>query len=221
MKAIEKRRPAPPPPVTVSALRQELRAATTPAKALDIAGRAIRAKKIFDAIGRSVEECNEYAEVYLTAYWKFGDFVDGTPRGRPEKKITIDGDLPGTVRQRQYARTLRNGLREPEIPKYVMASTAELQSASIAGCLDWKQSGRIQRLKQSLSNEWYTPARYVEAARRVLGAVDLDPASSPDANRTVQAANEQPVPLIGGGRRTTTAREAIGWAEHWQKQKAR
>lgn len=36
-------------------------------------------------------------------------------------------------------------------------------------------------------NEWYTPAIHVESARAVLGAIDLDPASSEFANATVQA----------------------------------
>jgi len=35
--------------------------------------------------------------------------------------------------------------------------------------------------------EWYTPARYVELARRVLGAIDLDPASCDAAQKTVRA----------------------------------
>jgi hypothetical protein len=37
------------------------------------------------------------------------------------------------------------------------------------------------------SPEWYTPAPIVEAARRVLGVIDLDPASHEEANRTIQA----------------------------------
>jgi hypothetical protein len=44
-----------------------------------------------------------------------------------------------------------------------------------------------QLVQQSLSNEHYTPPRYIEAARTVLGNIDLDPASCVEANAWVKA----------------------------------
>jgi hypothetical protein len=39
----------------------------------------------------------------------------------------------------------------------------------------------------SESNDWYTPPPWVEQARRLMGAIDLDPATSVEAQRWIQA----------------------------------
>lgn len=43
-------------------------------------------------------------------------------------------------------------------------------------------------MSSSESNEWYTPAKYILSVRRVLGTIDLDPASNLLANQTVKSA---------------------------------
>jgi ParB family chromosome partitioning protein len=43
-------------------------------------------------------------------------------------------------------------------------------------------------LHSSRSVNWFTPTRFTEAARRVMGSIDLDPASCEAANRLVMAA---------------------------------
>lgn len=43
------------------------------------------------------------------------------------------------------------------------------------------------RVKWSGNNDWYTPEEYIEAARLVLGVIELDPASSDVAQESVKA----------------------------------
>jgi phage N-6-adenine-methyltransferase len=65
-----------------------------------------------------------------------------------------------------------------------------------------RHGGNVLALKHTGDEESYTPEKYIEAARRVLGAIDLDPASNDVAQETVRAARYHTV-------------ETDGLAHHW------
>ena len=57
----------------------------------------------------------------------------------------------------------------------------------VAGEEPAKAMKRAHAMYNTGENEWYTPADLIQCARKLLGTIDLDPASSQMANETVQA----------------------------------
>jgi hypothetical protein len=72
-------------------------------------------------------------------------------------------------------------------PEQVDLSEVSAREISRAGRR--AQSGGIvpHVLHNSGDNEWYTTPEHARAVRLVLGQIDLDPASSPEANKVIQA----------------------------------
>lgn len=90
--------------------------------------------------------------------------------------------------------------RTYERNKEVIREAEELaeESPEIAEALEHLEAGDIDipQLKKAIKphvshnsgeNEWYTPPIYLEAARKTLGAIDLDPASNQTAQQNVKA----------------------------------
>jgi phage N-6-adenine-methyltransferase len=80
-------------------------------------------------------------------------------------------DAGGTATIKEAVQTAIDEGRAP--------TDAEIQRAA---------KGGHHRTRFTGENEWYTPAPYVEAARACLGAIDLDPATAPAAQKTIRAA---------------------------------
>jgi phage N-6-adenine-methyltransferase len=134
-------------------------------------------------------------EIRLRAERKAGQLLTDMPKdkgGRPEKNLSFDptgfrdvktlADL-GVTRdqssQWQKVATLPEEAFEEALNRLETPTTASLVALAERPHLARWGTG---------DNEWFTPVEYIERARRVLGEVDLDPASNALAQARVRAA---------------------------------
>ena len=73
------------------------------------------------------------------------------------------------------------GAANTKLPSHLDESAAVTISRSLWG------NGSVRGTQGTGDNEWYSPAHIISDARKVLGEIDLDPASSDQAQTTVQA----------------------------------
>jgi ParB family chromosome partitioning protein len=130
--------------------------------------------------------------------------VENLPQQNPDKtRDTLAAEIGVSGKTYEALRTVSNEgteeLKQAVRDKKVGASTAaaiahlpaEMQK-QIAALHTRKEISEVARAhvhvaQNSGENEWYTPPQFIASARSVMGQIDLDPASSEIANKTVQA----------------------------------
>lgn len=146
--------------------------------------------------GLSLEMQNKAAEIKLRAERRCGELL-GEMAERGERDAGQGGDRrsqsqPATVKLDDLAIGKDQSSRwqkiaaipAPTFERYIADKRDSGQEITTAALLARRDASPTL---SSDSYEWYTPALYVEAARRVLGEIDLDPASSELANGVVGA----------------------------------
>jgi DNA N-6-adenine-methyltransferase (Dam) len=134
------------------------------------------ASKLTDAIRAKLE-----AQAEFVVWWDTqAEKQDGRPtrkRFRSETLIAGRDGLPDRLTIHRW----RVKLNDPEKFEEAYAEACSKYSK----ILEFEKTAHVEHNSGEI--EWYTPAEYIEAARRVMDGIDLDPACSEEANKIVQA----------------------------------
>lgn len=126
---------------------------------------------------------NYAADIVFRAQRRLGELIKADPEIGPGKAPSL-GALGINMNQSSRAQAMAAipaKVFDGHIARVIDAGE-ELTAAGLIRAVNG------QTMVGSETNEWYTPAVYLDAARGVLGGIDLDPASCPDGNEVVRAA---------------------------------
>jgi hypothetical protein len=112
---------------------------------------------------------------------KSGQFFDPIPNDKNAKKST-DKAAKAMNTNRQYVSDAKRIKQDdPDLFEQITAGDISLMRAKA------KKTDDVNRINSRSNNVWHTPKKYIDSARKVMGEIDLDPASDNVANDTIGA----------------------------------
>lgn len=174
--------------------REQLVAVRAAIRAIDKVGVAQEVRK------QKLKEGQEIAEAVLDAEVRIGELMRNTEKsvgGRPSKTNPTDGESFSKKKVAEsigldpkHLNRFETLAAHPEAVARAKAEARENQEMVTRSSVLEKVASEKEKPHvtfNSGNNEWYTPEKYIEMARAVLGEIELDPASSETANKTVKA----------------------------------
>lgn len=176
--------------------REKLTAVRAEIRAIDKVGLAKEVRE------QKLREAQDIADAVLDAEVRIGELMERVPKATKGNQYTGKMVPDSGVAHQTKTEVIREaGFTPKQVERFqTIAKYPEAVERAKAEARENDEvvtrsavMRKIEEVKKphvtnnSKDDEWYTPSRFIESARLVMGSIDLDPASNDFANNTVKA----------------------------------